>query len=70
MFFSDDEIEEMLNNIFNNDDDIDPISLSEEEDLDYVKKNIARSLSTKCECGADSCKLPFHSDYCPKYKKI
>jgi len=23
----------------------------------------------KCECGADKCKAPFHSDWCPKYNK-
>jgi hypothetical protein len=24
----------------------------------------------KCECGADKLKMPFHSDYCPRYVKL
>lgn len=58
--------------------DIDPISTSEEEDLEYVKQSLQRSLKIPqqfmktviavCECGAEKCGYNKHSDYCPKYK--
>lgn len=53
-------------------DDVDPISTSEEEPwvihtfkIDIKYKDVPKV----CECGADTCGFPKHSDYCPKYKE-
>lgn len=64
-----DEISEMIKQYT----DTQPISTSEEEDIQYVRKNIMESLKIpkeylKCECGAEKCNTT-HSDWCPKYRK-
>ncbi len=51
--------------------DVEPISTSEEEWVNHsFRMEIKyKELSKVCECGAESCGFPKHSDYCPKYEK-
>jgi hypothetical protein len=67
---SDDELNEMLNNLqttLNKIYDLDPIATSEEEPLVNHTFKIEVKYAKKCECGAEKCGFPKHSDYCPKY---
>lgn len=49
--------------------DLDPISTSEEETWVIHDFKIDIKYKQDCECGADKCGFPKHSDYCPKYKE-
>ncbi len=79
VLISDDELNEMLNNLakilettntHTHAYDLDPIATSEEEPLvnHTFKIDIKYAAPKKCECGAEKCGFPKHSDYCPKYK--
>jgi hypothetical protein len=49
--------------------DLDPISTSEEPEHFEIKVlGTQKVFEIKCECGAEKCGFPKHSDYCPKYE--
>jgi len=41
----------------------------DDDDTPVVDEEDVPSWLPKCECGADKCKLPVHSEWCPKYIK-
>jgi hypothetical protein len=43
--------------------------LDEEEYGSLINDGDYYTFRPKCECGADKCKLPIHSEWCPKYEK-
>jgi Zn-dependent M32 family carboxypeptidase len=76
--YDDDEQWSLYNSLLNADDDDPFFNMEEiEELLNKMDKELAQVLNEskkdatvalKCECGAEKCRLPSHSDWCPKYK--
>ena len=43
-------------------------NLPDMDEILEIVDDVEKDMNLKCECGAEKCNLPYHSDWCPKYE--